>query len=404
MGTSFEIRNCTLLGLLVLIASIANQCEGAEFVKCNNTHFMVGGSRFFFNGFNSYWLMDVASDPSQRSKVSNVFGDAAAAGLTVCRTWAFSDGGTRPLQKSPGAYNENFFRALDFVVSEAGKYNIRLILSLVNNWKDYGGKPQYVQWARNNKVQVKSDDDFFTNTVIQFYYKNHVKKILTRLNTITHVAYKDDSTIMAWELMNEPRCQVDASGKTLTTWTQRMASYLKSIDNKHLLEIGLEGFYGNSTPGKTQYNPQGGLFGTDFVANNQIKEIDFTTIHAYPNDWLPGANNSSQMAFVQRWMTIHSMDSNAILKKPLVFAEFGKSKKEAGYNTHMRDSYLSAIYTTIYKDASKGGPMAGGLVWQLMAKGMESYYDGYEIVLQKNTSTTAIITQQSTKMNKLMHK
>lgn len=67
-------------------------------------------------------------------------------------------------------------------------------------------------------------------------------------------------------------------------WVQEMATYVKSVDNKHLVEIGMEGFYGDSIPDRTQYNP-GYKVGTDFVANNQIKEIDFTTIHAYPDLW-----------------------------------------------------------------------------------------------------------------------
>lgn len=70
----------------------------------------------------------------------------------------------------------------------------------------------------------------------------------------------------------------------LQNWVQEMASYIKSIDNKHLLEIGLEGFYGDSFPDKKQFNP-GYQVGTDFISNNMIKEIDFTTIHAYPDQW-----------------------------------------------------------------------------------------------------------------------
>lgn len=59
---------------------------------------------------------------------------------------------------------------------------------------------------------------------------------------------------------------------------------MKSINNKHLLEIGVEGFYGDWIPYRKQYNP-GYQVGTDFITNNQIGEIDFPTIHAYPDAW-----------------------------------------------------------------------------------------------------------------------
>ena len=67
------------------------------------------------------------------------------------------------------------FKGLDFVISEAKKYGLRLILSLVNNWDDFGGKKQYVQWARDRGQYVNSDDEFFTNVVVKGYYKNHLK-------------------------------------------------------------------------------------------------------------------------------------------------------------------------------------------------------------------------------------
>ncbi|KAJ4713857.1 Mannan endo-1,4-beta-mannosidase-like protein [Melia azedarach] len=338
---------CSILLLLTLV-SAQNHAAPAGFVQTKGTQFILNGSPFLLNGFNSYWIMVMASEPSQRSKVSDVFSQAAAAGLSVCRTWAFSDGDHYGgLQTSPGVYNEHVFQGLDFVISEARKYGIRLILSLTNNYNDYGGRRQYVDWAKAAGVSVNNEDDFYTNEVVKGYYKNNVKKILTRINTFTKIAYKDDPMIMAWELMNEPRCQADYSGKTLNGWVQEMASYVKSIDNKHLLEVGMEGFYGDSIPDRKQFNP-GYQVGTDFISNHLIKEIDFATIHAYPDQWLPGQNSYAQMLFLQRWLTSHWTDSRTILRKPLIFSEFGKSSKDSGFSISARDSFLNAIYTNIY--------------------------------------------------------
>jgi mannan endo-1,4-beta-mannosidase len=64
-----------------------------------------------------------------------------------------------------------------------------------------------------------------------------------------------------------------------------MAAYVKSIDNNHLLEIGLEGYYGETMPQKKQFNPNTYQTGTDFISNNQIPQIDFATIHLYPDQW-----------------------------------------------------------------------------------------------------------------------
>ncbi|XP_059452427.1 mannan endo-1,4-beta-mannosidase 5-like [Corylus avellana] len=389
-----------LIILLMAVVCEAGVPAGAVsgFIQARDAHFALNGSPFLFNGFNSYWMMVVASEPSQRYKISSVLREASAAGLTVCRTWAFRDGGYRALQISPGVYDEHIFQGLDFVISEARKYGVRLILALSNNYQDYGGRPQYVKWARSAGVAVNGDDDFYTNAVVKGHYKNHVKKVLTRMNTITGIAYKDDPMIMAWELMNEPRCKVDLSGKTINEWVQEMAPHVKSIDNIHLLGVGMEGFYGDSIQDRKQYNPQGFQVGTDFITNHMIKEIDFATIHAYPDVWLPGQSDYTRMTFLQKWVMSHWTDSKSILKKPLIFAEFGKSKKDASYN-----AFLNTVYTSIYNFAKNGGTMGGGLVWQIMAKGMESYFDGNEIVLSENPSTRAIIAQQSRNMAVLQH-
>jgi len=66
-----------------------------------------------------------------------------------------------------------------------------------------------------------------------------------------------------------------------------MAAYVKSIDTNHLLEVGLEGFYGQSVPSRKQFNPinSNGGVGSDFISNNLVPGIDFATIHAYPDQW-----------------------------------------------------------------------------------------------------------------------
>ena len=40
-------------------------------------------------------------------------------------------------------------------------------------------------------------------------YKGYLKKVATRINTFTGVAYKNDPTIFAWDLLNEPRYPAD---------------------------------------------------------------------------------------------------------------------------------------------------------------------------------------------------
>lgn len=66
-------------------------------------------------------------------------------------------------------------QGLDFVVAEARRHGIYLLLCLANNFHDFGGKRQYVQWARDAGHRLATDDDFFNSTVVKGYYKNHVK-------------------------------------------------------------------------------------------------------------------------------------------------------------------------------------------------------------------------------------
>ncbi|XP_073261193.1 mannan endo-1,4-beta-mannosidase 5 isoform X2 [Populus alba] len=156
------------------------------FVSTDSTQFIIindgdgygyGESAFYVNGWNSYWLMMESVWSSSRSKVSEMLKRGSQMGLTVCRTWAFSDGhGPDALQVSPGVFNERVFKGLDYMIVEARRNRIRLILSLVNNLVAFGGKTQYVKWAKEAGVNVSSSDDsFFSNPVIKDYFKAYIK-------------------------------------------------------------------------------------------------------------------------------------------------------------------------------------------------------------------------------------
>ncbi|PHU07452.1 Mannan endo-1,4-beta-mannosidase 5 [Capsicum chinense] len=89
--------------------------------------------------------------------------------------------------------------------------------------------------------------------------------------------------------------------------------------------------------------------------------------------WVSGQSHDAQLVWMEQWITSHWQDARTILKKPVVLAEFGKSTRGQG----SRDTFMSSGYRNIYNLAKPGRTMAGGVVSQLMAHGMENYDDGY---------------------------
>uniref|UniRef100_A0A0A9GJ14 mannan endo-1,4-beta-mannosidase n=1 Tax=Arundo donax TaxID=35708 RepID=A0A0A9GJ14_ARUDO len=225
--------------------------------------------------------------------------------------------------------------------------------------------------------------------------------MLTRVNTYTNVMYKDDPTIFAWELMNEPRCTSDPTGNRLQAWIQEMAFHVKSIDPDHLLEVGTEGFYGPSSPARMQANPNSfaGKVGTDFIHNHRVLGIDFASVHVYPVAWLSGATLETQLSFMQSWMQAHIADADSTLGMPVVFTEFGVSTKaRSAFNATSRDRFIQAVYGELLGSTRRGGAGAGGLLWQVFPEGTDYMDDGYGVVLPKAAATAGIMSAHSKKL------
>ena len=63
------------------------------------------------------------------------------------------------------------------------------------------------QWLLWNGVHdpVEGDARFFTDERLRAHYAAHVAILLARKNPRTGLCYGEDPTVLAWELMNEPR-------------------------------------------------------------------------------------------------------------------------------------------------------------------------------------------------------
>lgn len=96
-------------------------------------------------------------------------------------------------------------------------------------------------------------NDFFTDRYCKKFYRSHVSAVLLRVNSINGRTYKDDPTIMAWNLMNEPRCV--GCPEALQNWIDEMAQFVKTQDANHLLTVGVDGFYPAGT--SSWANPKG---------------------------------------------------------------------------------------------------------------------------------------------------
>src|SRR4029079_2278083 len=163
------------------------------------------GTVFKIVGANNYYA--AFATPAMRAAVIDA---AKRIGLNVLRCHAFLDTPWRgayfqswnPATNRPEVNTgENGLQRLDHLIADAEQAEIRLILPLVNHWPDFGGMDGYVSW-----FGAASHDDFYRDPRIREAYKSYVSQIVHRQNTVTGRVYKDEPSILAWELANEPRC------------------------------------------------------------------------------------------------------------------------------------------------------------------------------------------------------
>jgi mannan endo-1,4-beta-mannosidase len=368
-------------------ATIAAAKGGADFVKQTGPELKMGGRLFRFAGSNNYYLIY-----KSKFMVDEVLNAAAAQGFRVMRVWGAidignQDGSNSIRGKADGVYTQYWdgsapafndgddgLKHLDYVIDKAGQLGIKLVIPFVNNWNDFGGMDQYVRWRGG-----QYHDDFYTDPMIRTWYKNWIAHLLERTNTYNGLKYKNDPTIMTWELGNEPRClsagayprSPNCTTQTLIAWADEMSTYIKSIDDKHLVSVGDEGFY--CVPNPTDWTENCGE-GVDTLAFTALENIDVMSFHLYPDSW------GKDVAWGTAWIQRHFQDARA-LDKPAMLGEFGllnKSMRNPNYKT-----WTDTVLTS-------GG--AGALYWILSGKqddgSLYPDYDGYTVYCPSPVCTT----------------
>lgn len=379
-------RLIAIMGVLLLLAAAALQPaaaraddpQGRLFVKQAGPELRLNGKTFRFAGTNNYYLMY-----KSQAMVDDVLAAAAGNQLNVLRMWGSleignQDGSNSINGKADGvyfqywdgsapAYNDGAdgLRRLDYVIMKAGQRGLRLVIPFVNNWNAFGGMDQYVRWRGG-----QYHDQFYSDPVIRQWFKNWIAHLLNRTNSYTGVQYKNDPTIMAWELANEPRClsagayprSSGCSTQTLISWADEMSSFVKSIDENHLLGVGDEGFY--CIAGATDWTENCGE-GVDTLAFAKLDTIDLMSAHLYPDGW------GKTPAWGTQWISRHIRDARAI-NKPFLLGEFG-----------LLDKATRNVVYQQWTDAVLKGGGSGALYWILSGKqddgSLYADYDGFTV-------------------------
>jgi mannan endo-1,4-beta-mannosidase len=352
------LRNTGLRMLVFALLSAPGTVNAADnpsatsFVKTSGTQFTLDDRPFFVTGVNNHYLTYAS-----KKEVLGVLDDATAAGANVIRTylqpvigsldgsiptiwnWRLeadaSDLGTKGayvLYWDPGenkmAVNDgaNGVQKVDFLIAEAGKRNLRLIIAFLDFWAYTGGAQQMRRWYGSED----KSGFFFSDPRTKRDYKTWISYVVQRVNPLTGIAYRDDPTVMAWELMNEGNAEPEA---LRLAWTAEMSAYVKSLDLNHLVSSG----HANVS---------------EKLSDLTIPTLDFGTWHGYPLYYKLTVRQFDDL--IPEFCRLAVRDG-----KPVLLEEFGYARS----NKKSVEAYAMWL-DTLTRDRN----CAGWVVWRLVSR------------------------------------
>ncbi len=347
-----------------------------SFISVNGPHFEFEGAPYRFIGTNFWQGMHLAA--FDRPKLLRELEHLKQLGITNLRLMASSEGpDTAPwrvvpsLQPRPGEYHEALLKGLDFLLAEMGKRGLFAVLCLGNFWPWSGGMSQYLAWHGKGPIPYPPPAEggnwakyalytsrFFYHGASRWAYEAHVRKIVTRINSLTGIPYRDDPTIMTWQLANEPRGMLRA--RAYRRWIRKSAALIKSLDPNHLVSIGSEGRTATF------------LSGTRPVRDHRCPGIDYMTCHIWVQNWgwydplFPEETYEAGEKKALKYLGKHVKKAQK-LGMPLVLEEFGIARDSNAYEpssgTAIRDRYYKRMFEEVLTHQANSGVLAGINFW-----------------------------------------
>jgi mannan endo-1,4-beta-mannosidase len=388
-------KSLTIVLLLLVLIACKKESPKNDFISVKDTHFEIDGKPYYFLGTNFWYGLNLGSKSTggDRDRLIRELDRLQSLGVNNLRIVAGSEGpDTEPyrmvpaLQTKPGEYNADVAEGLDFLLDEMKKRNMYAVVCLADFWNWSGGMGQYLVWSGEAdsipyppphpggdwNVYQKFTAKFYTNPKAVDMLNNHIKWAVSRTNSISGIAYKDDPTIMAWELANEPRGidNIEAYRK----WISSSAATIKQIDPNHLVTIGSEGTTSSE------------FAGTDPEKDHSDPNIDYQTIHIWVQNWSvydpkkPDSTYDNAVAYMLDYLKKHEAVSHK-LNKPLVMEEFGISRDlnnhDPNSSTSVRDKYYDKVFEAIYNYAkTENSVVAGVNFWAWGGEGRPGTIEG----------------------------
>ncbi|GAB4235689.1 MAG: hypothetical protein Kow00109_09020 [Acidobacteriota bacterium] len=318
MGFQFRYWAAFLSSFAFAAASAAPL---TEFVRREGDRLMEGDREFRFISFNipnlHYVEDDLAFDRRMPYRLPDEYEirDALETirmlGGRVVRTYTLPVAEASALPGTPkyieglDRYNEAAFRTLDLVLAIANEKGIRLIIPFINNFQWWGGIEAFAA------LRGKPREAFWTDPQLIDDFKRVMRHVVTRVNTVTGVPYREDKAILAWETGNETQCP--------HSWTREVTAYLRELDPNHLI---IDGYLTSVLRPESVADPN----------------VDIVQTHHYEPSPAAMLRNIRRSAALARG------------KKPYMLGEFGFIGTRA----------IEAVLDTVIQEG-----LAGALLWSL---------------------------------------